>query len=321
MSFVGGTVTISNNVIQNIFQPTQEGDGGGCITLDESWKTVIVSHNVCRNTYGSGITGNTSPNSLGALSGSSYVVDGNIVLNTCLQDADCGGIYFYDTSHTMVNCSWTNNIVGNTGSASNFNAKGIYLDDYTSNCAIHGNQIYGGTYMAFMFHAGNQNRVTNNLIDMSSIYSSSPNNQNVAYYQDDFLGIVRGYNGTMDGNTFQNNVVYSSVAPFTTSCGKLDCGYLWMFLQENTTRNPMNPTVSNNLYYSTVGSFTNYGSSPAQSSSVYGPISDSNPATGNPLISYTTGSYGERHYGMGSGSAAFATPVNFTVLQTGQGPH
>lgn len=323
--------TITNNVFDGLFQPSGSTDSYGCVGMFEQIANPDIEYNLCMNTQGSGIVVISDSSGSIGVSGTVTVAH-NIILNTCLSLVDCGALYAYDQSHTMANCSWSDNIIGNFGASSAL-ASAIYFDDYMSNCAVHQNQLYadgngtsGQPSWMIHWHGGNLLKVNSNLLVMDGIFSSvSSHNPDVHYYQSANSGAGGGYNGDMDGNQFETNIVYSTVAPFTSSCvgsSTLNCGYLWIWEFDGGTTID-NPTVSGNAYRTTTGSFTNLGSNPSQSSGTFGPITELGAFAGNPGVSFSTSASA---CGFGpavpSGTRCYtATNPPGLALLTGQGPH
>jgi hypothetical protein len=201
---------------------------------------------------------------------------------------------------------------------SSYPTKGVYLDDYTSGCNVYQNQIYGSQVFAYFTHGGNLDQFYNNLTDMSAVFANSANEaqySSVWGIQDATSdGTHNGYSGIMNGNTYQNNVIYSTVAPWTTSTCGTGCGYIYFSGYDSGIDSP---AVSNNLYYATTGSFTHFTTQPGASI----PVTDTSPITGeNPLITTCTGTWGETHYLFGSGSPALSLS-GMTQFQVNQGPY
>jgi parallel beta-helix repeat protein len=181
----------------------------------------------------------------------------------------------------------TNNIVdGNGGyttqttTLTDNQTKAIYLDAVISNVLISGNICRGCGEYAIQYHGGDHNTVKNNIFDLSAGGSE------LAFYQ-----TYTGSTG-MAGNTFTNNIVYSS-GNFHTPLWHVGIG-----------GSDARPTDNTNLYYSaTNASIPNSG------------VVDTNPKYANPI--FVNASAGD--YSMPATSPAY-TLIQFQPLPTDQGP-
>ena len=319
--------TITGNVCNGVYQPSNATDGYGCFSTYEQMQNNDIEYNLVMNTWGAGIMVISDSSGSVGVSGTQNFVKHNIILNTCTQDSDCGALYAYELAHTMTGCQWNDNVIVNFGpSASLSNA--IYNDDFMSNCSETQNQIgsvVGQTNApstwGINWHGGNNLLINGNLIDLSGIFSNTGSNHNpdLTYYQSSSSGCVGSYCGTMTGNQFEHNIVWSQVAPFTTSCvgGSLfNCGYLWIYAPNGVSITA--PTVTLNDYFTTAGGFTNYGNNG-------GPVTDTSPITTNPGVTISTSAsvcgWGSQ---VPSGTRCYAVsnpPAGFPGLLTGQGPH
>jgi len=292
-------VTINNNTVLNITTPSwQTGTAGSSINL---WQCVNCP--VTNNT----VNGNTSFGINDESNG--IIITGNLVLNTCTIDTDCGAIYLgptpivYGTDVNVV----ANNTVGMYGSNENGSTEGIYLDNNMSRVTATGNIIYGPGTDAIKIHGGQNNLFQNNVFDLTSIgymgdYQDCPANQGCPASTD-----------PMTGNVVTDNIVYSSSTPPST---------MWEFYSSvgvagsavrNTTSPTRNrngggggasaggialPAVSNNLNFDTIKAFPNIA-----------PIIDSSPIIANPLFAKPA----MHNYMLEPGSPAFA--LGFTASQ------
>lgn len=282
IDFMGSGMVITNNTINNI---TSSNTGQGCIYMHFTLGTTNVSHNLCSNNTGPGIAmafGAGDPGASGTIT-----VDSNIVLNTNTNLSDTGGIYLMDRSHTMTSCICTNNIIGNYGKSPYTTTQGIaiYLDDNMSNATVTGNTIYGNGMYAIQYHGGDHNVVSNNIVDISGAVK-------LALYQDDPPFVIGG--GGMAGNTFTNNIVYSSATPPSP---------MWDYIDTSVTI--ALPSVQNNQYFDSSSAFSNTGT-----------ITDSNPVVGDPLFSNPSGN----NYTLSPSSPALSSPVSFVPSGSRPGP-
>jgi len=161
-----------------------------------------ISHNLIENTQGGGIQFSTGPTDAAA---SNNVIDRNLLKNVDTNVVDSGAIDIYDAAHNGTGNQITNNLI--FGNNTNFAAitKGIYLDNLTSNVKVSGNICNKcGTWAVFL-HCGDHNTITNNIFDVSTLATGS-----IAA----MIGVQDGAGCTssngMAGNSFSNNIVYTS---------------------------------------------------------------------------------------------------------------
>jgi uncharacterized protein YjdB len=159
---------------------------------------------------------------------------------------------------------------------------GIYLDNLCSNVTVQGNIVSGQGGKPAHIHGGKNNVITGNIFD----------NQNqlkevLSYSSFNLTG------EPMSGNVFSNNIILSRVNSAYTC-------------YNNSISTDQFPQIQNNFY-------KNYGTAAISSSGKTG-LADSNPVTGDPLMSGTTS------YDMAPNSPVFASPVSFPVLVKGWGP-
>lgn len=319
--YTGGVITVSNMVLTNFFSDTAHYTGGGPISTGQSWVSLYLSHNVASNCGQPCITGpNASTGSAGQQSGGGVVVDGNILLNGCNTNDDCGSLYEFDESHT-VSAVWTNNIIGPDGDQTPPNSGGghwLYFDDYTSNITASGNQMYGATQWGVQIHGGNNIVLTINLWDMTAISTACPgtscgDNATMGYYVQSGLAPtnVNGYAGSMGGNQFTHEVVINTGAAVPPA-------FQWIWSQNNASYPPQNnPSFSGdgNDYYSATESWNACANGLVGGGSTNCEFQDTGASTANPGASFTTGTYGERHYVLSN------PPSGFSAFRTDQGPH
>jgi hypothetical protein len=321
--------TLTNNVCNGLYQPSNAEDGYGCFTTYEQMQNTDIEYNLFENAQGAGLVVITDSSGSVGVSGTTNYVRHNIFYNTCQGGnggSDCGALYAYELAHTMTGCQWNDNIILNWGPKSTL-ANAIYNDDFMSDCEEQQNQFGGDSTQAggqptwvVNWHGGNKLLINGNFIDMSGIFAStSANNPDLHYYQASTSGCVGSYCGAMDGNQFENNIVWSQVAPFTTSCtggSTINCGYLWIYGPSGSGITA--PTVTLNNYKTTAGAFTNYGNNG-------GPVTDTSPITSDPGVTISTSAsvcgFGSQVPGTVRCYAVSNPPSGFPGLLKGQGPH
>ncbi len=278
----GGTsnLTIKNNVLFNQYLQVGSGpqNAGGFMCYGCSNTT--ISHNVfhdiasfcLRNSQVNGTIDN-------------FLVEGNVFYNTCTTIADCGAIYFQDTTAMATNIQIKNNFIrdGNTfaGLGSGYGSA-IYPDDCTSNVVASGNVVTGRNGAnTLMVHGGSNIQYLSNLIDLATYKQSAEVFQT--------SGVSGCSAATMSGNKAEGNVIIS---------GGGGGGY---GLLSGSPHN--NPTISANDYHNYAGASISTG----------GHYSDSSPVSQDPGLSGWT-------YDIQAGSPILSAPVNFPGLTRGWGP-
>jgi parallel beta-helix repeat protein len=234
-------VTIDSNTIKD----TEANDWGKASI--EIWGTFAngkITHNFIQGSGYAGIEGNAVAGQGHDLS--NILIDSNAVYDTMLLVSDGGGIYYMDRSHSGAPVTITNNIVGGFGDTGKWSA-GIYLDDQMSNVTVRNNIVYGSGTHAINIHGGDRNKFENNIFHIEGgaiigLYQADPANGNFG----------------MRDNVLRCNIVYSGSAPPSE---------LWHYYSDP----PTPPAVSDNLYWSSAGTFPNSG-----------PIVDSSPVRKNP---------------------------------------
>ncbi len=252
----------------------QAGWHSGGIFVKGEVKGTIISHNLVQNTTGYGIQAQDKITDV-------QITD-NVLLNVFRGGScdDGGAIYLIDASQASTNIVVKNNFIRDYGIKS-LTAWGIYLDNDCSNVTVQGNVVSGQGGRPVHIHGGRNNVITGNLFD----------NQNQLT---EVLSYAKASgNNPMSGNVFSNNIILSRVNS-TYTC------------YNNSNSTDQFPQIQNNFY-------KNYGSGGISSSGTSG-LTDSNPATGDPLISGTT------TYDIASNSPVFASPVSFSPLLKGWGP-
>jgi hypothetical protein len=241
-----------------------------------------ITHNLIGNCQGGGIAFSAGPDDP---PNDNNVVDRNILRDVNTSVRDQGAIYMMDRSHRARGNQITNNFIdGNGGTGYRANAtKAIYLDDLMSNVLVSGNICRNCGQYAWQVHAGDHNRIANNIFDLSSAGTLLGLYQNLESYTD--------YG--MDENIIENNIVYfSGDAPlslYRVSIGPSDAL----------------PAVSNNVYYSTAAANIPNGRT----------IFDARPVYANPQFADP----GSGAYVMPSSSPAY-TSIQFQPLPLDLGP-
>lgn len=236
------------------------------------------------------------------------VITGNVYINVCKQQSDCGAIYtnMVGTNTSGGNPTITNNFVRDQGSSSLTNdVVGIYLDDKTSNATVTGNII--GPPCAGCLNTGNRNNTTATLWnDDGNAAANSQNNVFTGNLIDigssafEMTGILGGSHGT-----FTNNIVISNfTGPLNTSGGG---GAGFAYIQDSGFTAL---TLKNNAYtnYAAGGSIFSNGSRQ----------SDSSPQTLSTAQMGLTCTNGI--YTLSASSSVFLSPVSFPGLPTSWGP-
>lgn len=282
---IGGGAFSNSVVDSNIINGADIG-----ITIWYGASNNRITHNFIQNATEEGIiiaTGAGDPPA------SNNLIDRNSLKNTCSANAngvgtdDCGSIYLQDTPHTSTGNQITNNFIdGNGGYTTQSTtlidnwSKAIYLDWYASYVVVSGNICRGCGEFGFQNHGGDHDTITNNIFDLSSGGSET------GFYQT----ISPSFG--MNGNTFTNNIIYSSSA-FNNP--------LWASGIAQTDAPLTNNT---NLYYSATN---------AQIPNTV--IPDTNPQYANPQ--FTNPSAGD--YSIPASSAAYSL-INWQTIPTDQGP-
>jgi parallel beta-helix repeat protein len=269
---------ISNCIIENgVLTGTsyvQAGWTGGGIFVKGSVKNTIITNNLIQNSTGYGIQ---VQNDI-----SNVEVSNNVVLNvfrggTC---DDGGAIYLIDETQASTNIVIKNNFIRDYGKKG-LTAWGIYLDNNVSNVTVLGNVVSGQGGKPVHIHGGRNNVIKGNIFDNQSQLAEVLTYENA------------NSTNAMSGNVFSNNIILYRVNS-TFTCFN------------NPVSTDQFPIIQNNFY-------KNFGSAPITTSGNFG-LADSNPVTGNPLIS------GSTTYDIEYNSPVFATPIKFPPLVRGWGP-
>lgn len=259
-----GTITgcmISNNTIKNVGTINQYGAGNCCgVRATFATRNNTIRNNLIMDTYGPSIA-------LVAGGANEWSIGNKVLRNRCLRSnntnqSDTGTLYFLDRGHngdptnpTVVDGNYVEDVGAGLGT------KHIYLDDNSSCFTITNNIFAGIALFGLQLHGSDHVSITNNIWDLSQ----TPNvtDHFLTLYQD-----VTGVNFTNYGmtlNTFTKNIIYTS--------GSYTQTQMWQVV-DGSGGKISNPSVNNNLYFSTVGTL------PATA----GSVPDSAPQVGNPLF-------------------------------------
>ena len=288
----GGGMTdsvIDSNTFERQFPGNPAGNVATAYTAIVLWwgaSNNRVTHNSFHDCEGGGVAFADGPNDPPM---NNNIIDRNLLRNMGTNCFDIGALYIYDASSQSVGNQFTNNVVDGFGgyttstttSTDNW-TKAMYLDDGTSNVLVSGNVFRGCGEYGLQFHGGKNNTIVNNIFDLSAGGSQ------LAFYQQS----VQIADNGMPGNTFKNNIVYSSSA-FPAS--------LWRIIISPYDALPIN---SANLYYSASGAAI------PNSDSV-----DARPTFANPQFSNAAAA----DYSIPASSPAYSS-IAWQTLPTDQGP-
>lgn len=243
----------SNRIDSNLINGTgAPGTSGGGVYLHGASGNTIT-HNRIENTAGVGIG---VLNWDGDTINTGTVVAFNAVLNTSRSSADSGAIYLLGRSHADTMAVIANNLVDDTGAASDHTI-GIYLDDSTSGVAVTGNILRNIGTHGVQIHGGDNNIVRENVFDLGSgtasavLFQSAPADTNPT--------------NTMLNNVVTRNIFYSSsLTP-----------HLFDHIDGHR------PVISNNLYFNTTGAAMQTAPPALDTAPVFGDPQFVAPAEGN----------------------------------------
>jgi hypothetical protein len=199
-------------------------------------------------------------------------IDNNVVLNTGTTSTDTGSIYVLGRADIDTDTLIANNYVSGTGGEGQHSVA-IYLDDDTSGVTVTGNIATNVGSNAVEVHGGHDDTLVNNIFDLGSSANSAVFLQGAP---GDPTPASSMYNDTITGN------IITSAQPSQTAYQLLDAG---------------DPTIKNNLYYDSNGSF-----------SFVAPLVDIVPQFGNPDFVAPAAA----NYALGAGSAAAL--IGFTPI-------
>jgi parallel beta-helix repeat protein len=237
-----------------------------------------VTHNLVENTGGAGIAlSNWIRNDPSNENIGNTVADNSVVnANSSPLVTDSGAIYVDGQAGVDTKTTINNNSVQTAGSPTTGIDAGIYLDDFTSGVSATNNIVTGGNF-SFLIHGGENNTISNNILDMGS--RSAPN-VGAALFQSESGGPV----ASMVGNTVTKNIIYSAAATAPS---------VWVSFGGAAS-------ISDNLYFNT--------NNLAMTGTYGNVLTDNNSHTGNPQFANVAGS----NFSLGSGSAASA--VGFQAI-------
>ena len=261
--------------------------GGGAPTVPAIIFSTNVSNNVISRNRIQNFKGTAiAVRCTGAEICNHVTIDRNLILTVDTNSWDSGAIGLMDRGHHSVGLRVIYNRIDGDGTAST-NTRSIYLDDQTSNVFVFGNICRRCGSWALQIHGGDHNIIRGNIFDVSW-------GAKVGYYQSAGYYGHPSTNYGMQGNIFQQNIIYSS-GGFPSS--------LWTYLNQSST--PIAPlNNSSNVYWSASGA-----------SIPNTVIPDTRFYRANPL--FLNASAGD--YRMPSHSPAFSL-VGFPTLPTDQGP-
>jgi hypothetical protein len=173
------------------------------------------------------------------------VITGNVYLNVCREQSDCGALYtsMFGSANTGGSVTITNNFIRDQGGAGlTNNVVGIYLDDKSSHVTVAGN-IIGPPCVDCI---SGRNRNNTSAIVMNDDGNGTYNAANTVIGNVIDLGrssmvmaaILGGSN-----NTFTGNIVLSNFTGRLNTCSGSKCGYLYTEDQGSTGL-----TLKDNIY-------------------------------------------------------------------------
>jgi hypothetical protein len=309
-------VTISNNIINNVYTSNNGAWAGGGIYARNQVTNFTATNNVVSNIYSAGITigangdgGNPNDNIAG------FTIANNVVLNVNIAPGDIGAIYAQDQNFAQFSAA-PNKIINNfirdyqcnpaIGCAAHTPNRdvAIYLDRGASNVTVSGNIIANtanaivgsrsvSSTQAFFLGSGANDTIAGNIIDLG----------NNGYILD--LAYEHYYvtDPTMAGNSFTGNILIGNW-PGAQAAYALGVGPIG-YAQGSRGGTFAAPTIANNLYFNSRGGSLSTGGNG---------IGDASPVIGqDPLVSGWT-------YDLNANSPAFSAPVNFMAIVGGWGP-
>jgi len=258
-------LTLDSNTIYNMTGAALSGGAftskGIGIVIYGALISSTLSHNLIYNTTTHAI--HLTPYPQGTPN-QNVTIDSNLIhdVNTYPGLLDTGGIYINDRPHTESNIVVSNNEVYNYGNPGPGGARGIYLDDESSNITIFGNTIAGSGSRALQIHGGDHIAFYNNVFDVSHA------SDGVGLYQDDVSSGFANYG--MQSNVFHNNTVYMdcNTTPNFSS--------FWLYADATNVAIAM-LSDSSNTYYNLSSSIVNGG-----------PVKDSSPTYKTGCVSLAT---------------------------------
>ena len=150
----------------------------------------VVGHNSIRNVPHHAIN-------LGNTGRSRNLVEYNEIRDTCLETSDTGAINCW-MEHDPRNAPRQGHVI-RYNLVADSRERGIYLDNYTSNCLVYGNVIVRVPSYGIVVHGGKNNVIENNVLVETG--------QAIAYY-DGIDGLMPAMALFSSGNRFCRNIVY-----------------------------------------------------------------------------------------------------------------
>jgi hypothetical protein len=229
---------IENNVV---YGTTFNNTSMGAISV-QCARGNKITHNYVYNAAGPSITtalGNCQPagppGNPDLISGT--VISWNVTGASCTTtNGDCGAIYLQDQWTPPYVANGYVTINNNYSLSPNAGSFSIYLDDGMSGANVYGNVMMAGhTYdpACAMIHGGGNNHYYNNICDMLQILTNNGNTTSQLVQQGT---TANGYNWTMTGNQFRNNIITCNDG---ANCGG---GY-------NNKGLPNGAAITNNAYF------------------------------------------------------------------------
>lgn len=189
------TNATNTHILNNIVHDSYNSSNSGSITMFGTVTGSVAEHNYIYNGSNHGFQIGTN-NGSGSIA--NVVINNNFIRNVCQVQDDCGAIYIIDwTTPRSTNISVHDNYVIDAHSATGNNARGLYLDDGTSNVTLKNNIVTGLFGTATTIHGGSSNTFTNNILDLVD------DGEDTLFYQTS--SVTGGL--TMSGNTFTGNII------------------------------------------------------------------------------------------------------------------
>jgi hypothetical protein len=197
-----------NNIIENNIVHDTHGYNGdapdphyyaGIMCGFPSTPGTICSHNVVYNADAMGIAFLTGNQGIGGNISNTQITN-NVVYNSGnSSNPDTGCVYVQDVDAASTNILISNNMFHDCGTS-----KGIYLDDGASNVTVVGNVVSGNVLWPVLWHEGNNDVVTGNIIDLGSGATL-----HMIFGQDMSPTYAGDSRGDQHGDVFANNLVIS----------------------------------------------------------------------------------------------------------------
>lgn len=304
-------VRLLNNIITNGYTTANHSWAGGGVWGDGQVTNLTVANNVITNQYGSAIrvvsfAGAAQPSNVFT----GLTIENNVALNTNIVTGDNGTIYIEDILSLSRDITITNNFIRdyqNVPSLRNgmtpIRDVAVFLDEGAQYVTVSGNIIAAtaNSYTAsavtdspcaFFLSSANHVTISGNIVDLGA--AGLILNMGYLMYGPSFP--------PMSSNVIERNIFVGSWSGIQQSYG---IGQGPFAYASGGPTPPLQPTITNNLYY-------NYGTGSLATTG--NAFSDSSPITDeNVLVSGWT-------YSLASNSPAFDAPVNFTPILGMWGP-